>query len=337
MASQSRSGVIALDAMGGDRAPVACIDGAVRAVRAGFSVLLVGDEARLAPLLPRGVALPILHAPEVIGMEESPVSAVRRKPGASISVALQAVAEGRAVAAVTCGSTGAAMAASLFRLGRIPGVSRPGVSAVVPRVDGGQLVLLDLGANVDCKPEYLARFALMGHCYALAGQGLQAPRVGLLSNGHEPGKGNEQVRAAEALIRELPVNFIGQIEPTEAFRGGCDVLVCDGFVGNVMLKTVESTAEVVSRLLKEEILRYTAGRLGAWLLQGALGRFRKRTDYAEFGGGLLLGVRGVVVVGHGRSDGGAVFGAIQRASLLAGSGIIGELERTMASAGAGGG
>ncbi|MFT5679719.1 MAG: glycerol-3-phosphate acyltransferase PlsX [Myxococcota bacterium] len=323
--------------MGGDHAPEAIITGAVRAVRAGLSVLLVGDEARLAPLIPRGVSLPILHASEVIGMEESPVMAVRRKHDASVSVALQAVAEGRAVAAVTCGSTGAAMASALFRLGRIPGVSRPGVSAVVPRVDGGQLVLLDLGANVDCRPEHLARFALMGHCYAIAGQGLVAPRIGLLSNGHEAGKGNEQVRAAEILIRELPVNFIGQIEPTEAFRGGCDVLVCDGFVGNVMLKTVESTAEVVSRLLKEEIFRYTAGRLGAWLLQGALKRFRKRTDYAEFGGGLLLGVRGVVVVGHGRSDSGAVFGAIQLASQLASHGIVAQLEQTMASASISGG
>ena len=165
--------------MGGDSAPEAIIAGAVRASRAGFSVLLVGDEAQLAPLIPRGVSLPIQHAAEVIGMDESPVAAVRRKKGASISVALQAVAEGRAVGAVSCGSTGAAMAAALFRLGRIPGVSRPGVSAVVPRVDGGQLVLLDLGANVDCRPEHLARFALMGHCYAVAGQGLTAPRIGL--------------------------------------------------------------------------------------------------------------------------------------------------------------
>ncbi len=320
--------------MGGDHAPDAIVAGAVRAVRAGFSVLLVGDEAQLAPLIPRGVSLPIQHAAEVIGMDESPVAAVRRKKDASVSVALQAVAEGRAAGAVSCGSTGAAMAAALFRLGRIPGVSRPGVSAVVPRVDGGQLVLLDLGANVDCRPEHLARFALMGHCYAVAGQGIEAPRIGLLSNGHEAGKGNEQVRGAERLIRALPVNFIGQIEPTEAFRGGCDVLVCDGFVGNVMLKTVESTAEVVSRLLKEEIVRYTAGRLGAWLLQGALRRFRKRTDYAEFGGGLLLGVKGVVVIGHGRSDSGAVFGAIQQASQLASHGIVAQLEQTMAAASA---
>ena len=321
--------------MGGDNAPEATIAGAVRAVRAGFSVLLVGDEAQLRPKIPRGVSLPILHAPEVISMDEPPVSAVRRKTGASVSVALQAVAEGRAAAAVTCGSTGAAMAAALFRLGRISGVRRPGVSAVVPRVDGGQLVLLDLGANVDCRPDHLARFALMGHSYAVAAQGLERPRIGLLSNGHEAGKGNDQVRAAESLIAELPVHFIGQIEPTEAFRGGCDVLVCDGFVGNIMLKTVESTAEVVSRLLKEEILRHASGRLGAWLLQGALKRFRKRTDYGEFGGGLLLGVKGVVVVGHGRSDSSAVFGAIHRARQLASQRIVAQLEETMADASVG--
>ena len=328
---QTRAGVIALDAMGGDNAPEVAIEGAVRAVRAGFSVLLVGDEARLRPLMPRGVSIPIRHAPEVIGMNEPPVAAVRRKRQASISLALKAVADGEAVAAVTCGSTGAAMAASVFSLGRIPGVSRPGVCAVVPRVDGGQLVLLDLGANVDCRPEHLARFALMGHSFAAASQALERPRIGLLSNGHEAGKGNEQVRAAAGLIAALPVNFVGHIEPTEAFRGGCDVLICDGFVGNIMLKTVEATAEVVARLLREEILRDATGRLGGWLLSEALKRFRKRTDYAEFGGGLLLGVRGVVVVGHGRSDSSAVLGAIHRACQHAAQDIPVRLEQTMAA------
>ena len=302
---------VALDVMGGDHAPEALVDGAVMAARQGCSVLLVGDAAAIRAQMPADIELPVIDAPDVVGMDEAPAAAVRRKPEASINRAVGAIPGGEACAAVCCGNTGAAMAASLFGLGRLPGVQRPAVTSVVPRTDGGRLVLLDLGANVDCRPEHLAQFALMGHAFARGVLGQSRPAVGLLSNGSEAGKGNELVRAASALVEALPINYVGNIEPLEAFRGGCDVLVCDGFVGNVMLKTAEATAEVVGALLKEEILRDLSGKAGAWLLQGAFRRFRDRTDYAAVGGALLLGVNGVVVVGHGRSDARAVASAIR--------------------------
>jgi len=306
-------GPVALDAMGGDRAPEAQVAGAVRAVRAGVPVLLVGDEARLRPLIPKDVDIPIRHAPDAVSMDDAPTTVVRKKPQASVRLAMAAVKAGDAIAAVSCGNTGAVMAASMVELGRIPGVTRPAVTTVVPRLDGGALVILDLGANVDCKAEQLGQFAVMGHVFARDVQGIVQPRVGLLSNGEEVGKGNAQVQAAVEVIESLPVHFVGQVEPTAAFRGACDVLVCDGFVGNVMLKSVEATVEIVSKLLKEEIRRRPSARLGAWLISGAFRRFRARTEYAAIGGAQLLGVDGVVVVGHGRADAEAVASAIHRA------------------------
>lgn len=316
--------------MGGDHAPEVTLAGAVAAARAGLSVLLVGDEAMIRPQLPRGLDLQIRHAPEVIGMGDAPVAAVRQHPGASLCQAVQAVSEGQAAAAVSCGNTGAVMAAAVILCGRMARVRRPCLTTVIPRSDGGQLVLLDLGANVDCQPRHIAQFAQLGHGYASLALDLPRPRIGLLSNGDEPGKGNEQVRAAEALIAKLPLNFVGQIEPPVALGGGCDVLVCDGFVGNVMLKTVEATAEVVGSLLREELLRQPLDRLGAWLLRGALARFRKRINYGAFGGGMLLGIEGVVIVGHGRSDAGAVCGALLRADQYTRQGLLPRLHEVLA-------
>ncbi|MCB9778867.1 MAG: phosphate acyltransferase PlsX [Alphaproteobacteria bacterium] len=310
-------GPVALDAMGGDGAPETMISGAVAAVRQGLDVVVVGDPERLAPLIPAGVSLPIEPAAGVVSMDSGRVAAaVRATPEPSVSVAMRMVREGRACAAVSCGHTGATMAAGLFRLGRLAGVERPAVTMVVPRTDGGRLVVLDLGANVDCRPSQLLQFALMGHAYAQGVAGLPSPRVGLLSNGEEPGKGDERVREAGELIaafaeRSGAIRFVGNVEPLGAFRGDCDVLVCDGFVGNVMLKTVEATAEVVTHIVREEILKTTTAKAGAWLLRPALRRVRERTDYSSQGGALLLGVDGVVVVGHGRSDATAVRSALQ--------------------------
>jgi len=304
---------IAVDAMGGDRAPHTLVAGAVRAIRLGIPVLLVGDESVLRPMIPRDVDLPIRHAPEVVGMGESPSTAVRKKPDSSIRQVMQAVADGEASAAVSCGNTGAAMAAALVVLGRIDGVDRPAVTTVVPRTDGGKLVILDLGANVDCRPVHLGQFAVMGHVFARDVLGIPDPAIGLLSNGEESGKGNDLVRAAAPHLERADIHYVGQVEPTAAFRGAVDVLVCDGFVGNVMLKSVEATVEVVGKLLKEEILRRPSAKFGAWLLQGALRRYRNRTEYAAIGGAQLLGVDGVVVVGHGRADAEAVASAIRLA------------------------
>lgn len=321
---------VALDAMGGDHAPKALVAGAVQAVREGLPVLLVGDEAALAPLVPRGLDLPVRHAPPLQHGPEGPVAAVRRQEGSSVRQAVAAVEDGAASAAVSCGHTGAVMAAALFGLGRVPGVERPAVTRALPRTDGGQLVVLDLGANVDCKPSHLAQFALMGSAYAREALGMPAPRVGLLSNGVEEGKGNELVRESVDGIAALGLDFVGRIEPQDALRGGCDVLVCDGFVGNVLLKTVEATADVVGTLLREEILRYPSARLGAWLLQGAFRRFRARTDWSSFGGAQLLGVRGVVLVGHGRSDAAAVAATLRHAAHCARQGLDQHLARALA-------
>ncbi len=322
---------IAVDAMGGDRAPDIAVGGAIRAAEQGLPVILVGPEGDLARRIPRGLPLTIAHAAEHVSDSERPATAVRRRPDASINVAMRLVSDKRARAVVSCGPTGAIMTAALLGLGRLPGVLRPAVTVVVPRMDGGRLVLLDMGANVDCRPEMLAQFALMGHCYARQVLGTARPRVGLLSNGEEDTKGNDLVRRARPLVAELPVRFAGSVEPLAAFRGACDVLVCDGFVGNVMLKTVEATVEIVTSLLRQEIRRHPSARFGAWLLTSALRRFREQADYAAVGGALLLGVGGVVVVGHGRSDDRAVHGAIRQAHGCAGEGLS---ERIAAAVGA---
>lgn len=311
---------VALDAFGGDRAPDAIVEGAVLASRQGTRVLLVGDADKLRGKVPRG--MDVVHAPEVVGMDEPASTPIRKKPGASIRRIFELVRDGQAVAAVTCGHSGAAMAAALHVLGPVPGVDRPPLCTVVPRKDGGQLVLLDLGANVDCKPAHLAQFAVLGDAYARAVLGLQRPRVGLLANGEEPGKGNLQVRAAWPELEALDLEFVGNVEPLGALRGECDVLVCDGFVGNVMLKTVEGTVEVVGRVLREEIRRRPGAQLGAWLLGGAIRRFRQRTTYDAVGGALLLGVEGVAIVGHGRADARAVASAIRYARSCAEAGLV---------------
>lgn len=322
---------VAVDAMGGDRAPEVVIEGALQAAREGYPVALVGDLAKL-PAAPAGLPLSLHHAPDAIGMDEHPAVAARRRPESSARVALRLVRDGLARAALSCGSTGAWMAASLIELGRVPGVERPAVCAALPRADGGRLVLLDLGATVDTRPEQLAQFAVMGQVFAKAVLGVASPRVGLLSNGGERSKGNEAVKAADRALEGLPLDYAGPMEPTTAFRGGCDVLVCDGFVGNVLLKTAEATAELVGGLLKQEVLREPQHRLAAWLLAPALKRLRSQLDYKAVGGGQLLGINGVVLVGHGRSDARAVTAAIRHAHHCAGEDLRGRIAAGIARA-----
>ncbi len=314
---------IALDAFGGDRAPDAMLEGALLASRQGIPVVLVGDANRLKGRVPRGME--VLHAPDVVGMDEPSSTPIRRKPASSIRRIFELVRDGQASAAVTCGHSGAAMASALYVLKRLPGVDRPPLATVVPRRDGGHLVMLDLGANVDCKPAMLAQFAVLGDAYARAVLKIERPRVGLLANGEEESKGNDQVRRAWPEIEALDLNFVGNIEPLGAFRGECDVLVCDGFVGNVMLKTVEGTVEVMGRILKEEIRRRPSAQVGAWLLSGAWRRFRQRTTYDSVGGALLLGVDGVSVVGHGRADARAVASALRYANSVVDAGLLAAL------------
>jgi glycerol-3-phosphate acyltransferase PlsX len=311
---------IALDAFGGDASPGVVLAGAALAARQGYPVVVVGDAERLRGQVPRG--LEVVHAPEVVTMDDPAHAPLRKKPRASIRRIFELVQEGAVAGAVTCGHSGAAMVAAMHVLGTVEGVERPPLCTVVPRSDGGQLVLLDLGANVDCKSEHLAQFAVLGDAYARAVLQLPRPRVGLLSNGEEPGKGNQQVRAAHAALEALDLDFLGNIEPLGALRGDCDVLVCDGFVGNVMLKTVEGTVEVVSKILREELRAHPLTRLGAWLLSGALKRSRQRTAYDAVGGALLLGVNGVAVVGHGRADARAVASAVRYAHGCVEAGLV---------------
>lgn len=308
---------VAVDAMGGDHAPDAIVDGAVMAVSQGIDVVLVGDEPRVRALLPRGSKIAVVHAPDVVGMDEGAVAAVRKKPDSSLRRCMALVKSGQASSVMSCGNTGAVLVASVLDLGVREGVERPAIATLLPRSDGGTLVLLDAGANVDCRPEMLASFALLGAEFARS-RGMPAPRVGLLANGEEASKGNAQGRAALPLILALPLVCVGNVEPHAAMAGACDVLVCDGFVGNVLLKGVEAAAETVVHLLRDEIRRNPSARFGAWLTSRAFGRFRKRVQWQAYGGGVLLGVDGTVVVGHGRANAEAVAAAIRTARDAAG-------------------
>lgn len=323
---------VAIDAMGGDHAPAAIVAGAVKAARAGQSVLLVGDRAQLAPLVPRGVRLEIVHAPDAVVMGEGGAG-LRSRSDLSVRVAMRLVAQGRASAVVSCGDTAATLFAAVIELGVLEGVERPAIATVLPRTDGGRLVLLDAGANVDCRPEQLACFALLGAAYADT-LGVHDPRVGLLSNGEEDGKGNMQARATLPLLRSLPMRVVGYVEPQTAMEGACDVLVCDGFVGNVMLKAAEGAVGVGVHMLKDAMRGRPASWVSATLLRGVLRRFRDRVAWDAHGGALLLGVGGVVVVGHGRANEAAVCAATGLASSAAEADLVTALGRRLACRGA---
>ena len=307
---------IVIDAMGGDHAPEAIVEGALIAARSRLARLtLVGDEARLRPLLGptcgHDFGIEVVHASQVIGMDEAPAQALRAKKDASITVAMRMVKEGKADAVVAAGSTGAAMAAALMVLGRIPGIERPAIAVVLPTT-GGPCVLLDVGANVDAKPTYLAQFALMGGIYHQAVFKAAAPRVGLFNIGEEEGKGNEQAKEAYGLIKALPgLNFIGNVEGRDLPAGKADVVVCDGFVGNGLLKLAEGMALLLMDMMKQEIARDWRGKLGALFMKPNLRALKRRLDYAEYGGAPLLGVNGVCIIGHGSSKALGVYHTIR--------------------------
>jgi len=295
--------------MGGDHAPEAIVAGAKLAASQGVSIILVGDEEVLKPLVAEAAGVVIEHASEQVEMSDRAAEAFRRKPNSSLKKTLELVSEGRASAAVSCGHSGALVIAAVLLLRTVEGVERPAIATVLPRSDGGRLVLLDAGANVDCRPEVLAGFAALGVNYARV-LGVEDPRVGVLANGREDGKGNALVQAALPLIREMPITVVGNVEPADALAGMCDVLVCDGFVGNILIKSAEAAVDTVLDLLRREIRKSTLARLGAALVTGALKRFRSHVAWDAHGGGILLGVNGVVVVGHGRANPEAVNAAI---------------------------
>lgn len=292
--------------MGGDFAPDEIVKGALSAAREGLAeILLVGDQNRLDPLLKgvdlASVRLSVVHASEVIEMGETPTSALRQKRDASITVAMRLVKDGKADGVVAAGSTGAAMAAALMTLGRIPGIERPAIAVVMPTAQG-PAVLIDIGANVDSRPSYLQQFAIMGSVYARTIFKLERPRVGLFNIGEEESKGNDLTLKAHQLLKHTPeVNFIGNVEGRDFPAGKADVVVCDGFVGNGLLKFAEGLALLLMDMMREEMLRDWRGKLGAWLMKPNLRRLKRRVDYAEWGGAPLLGVNGICIIGHGSS------------------------------------
>jgi glycerol-3-phosphate acyltransferase PlsX len=306
---------IAVDAMGGDHAPQAIVAGAVEASRQlGVGVILVGDkesvQRELPSPLPADARIRIHHASQVIGMGESPATGLRRKPQASIPVAADLVKQGEAAGFVSAGNSGAVMASAVWAFGTLEGVERPAIGLIMPGRNE-PWILLDAGANADCRPTHLLHFALMGSLYAQRLLGRADPRVALLSIGHEPSKGNELTRAAYPLLQEAPVNFVGNLEGNDLLAGRADVIVCDGFVGNIILKAVEGVGETLGSLLREELYRQPIYALGRALLAPALRAFKKKSDYAEYGGALLLGVNGVCVISHGRSSPRAVVNAVR--------------------------
>ncbi|RMH31095.1 MAG: phosphate acyltransferase PlsX [Nitrospirae bacterium] len=317
---------IALDTMGGDYGVGPAVEGAVQAAREwGIKVILVGDQAQLKRQLDslrgRRSELEICHASQVVEMHEPPSTIARKKRDSSIWVATDLVKSGRANAVVSAGNTGATMVAAFLLLGTIKGVERPAIAASLPTRQG-TAVMLDVGATVDCTPQQLYQFGVMGSEYAKHVLETSRPRVGLLSIGEEDTKGNEVTKEAFRLLKNSSLNFIGNVEGRDVYSGNADVIVCDGFLGNVALKISEGLADAIKKMLMKEIANSRIGRIGYLFLAGPLLRLRRRVDYAEFGGAPLLGVNGVCMICHGRSSAKAFKNALARASMLVEKGLI---------------
>jgi len=334
---------IAVDAMGSDKAPKPEVDGAIVAARHyDVEVLLVGQEhlirqeLKFHPLWKR-LPIQIVPASEVIGMHEKAAQAVRSKRDSSMRVGLRLVRDGKATGFVSAGNTGACMATAKMVLGALPGVDRPALAAVFPTAQGTATILIDVGANVDSKPQNLQQFAIMGDVYfrtifADRFEHADRPRVGVLSVGEEETKGNELSREAYKLIRELPLNFVGNVEGRDLFNGKADVLVCDGFVGNVALKITEGMAETVRFLLRQSLQATITRQVGFMLSRQAFVDFKKRLDYSEYGGAPLLGIKGVCIISHGSSNGNAMKNAIRVAAEFANSKLNHVIEQQIAEA-----
>lgn len=305
---------IVVDAMGSDTYPIPEVQAAFEASkRYEIEILLVGQEEKLKPLMEKQEPNPnvhLIHAPEVLEMTDKPARSARRKSDNSMAVGMDLVKFGEGDAFVTAGNTGGAMVNALFRLGRIRGVKRPGLSAILP-TKTGHAVVIDIGANADCKPLYLSQFGVMGSIYAESVLGTKNPRVALLSNGEEKGKGNQLVKDTYSLFEESALNFFGNAEPKELFGGEVDVVISDGFTGNVLVKSSEAVAELLLDILKEELTRTLRTKVGAALAMPAFKNVKQLLDPRELGAAPLLGIDGLVFVGHGRSDALALINAIR--------------------------
>ena len=323
--------IIALDGMGGDHAPGEIINGALESLAAysDIHIHIYGDEKAMAPYLQEHDRLKVVHCTEVIEAEDEPVRAIRRKKDASMVRMAQAVKDGEAGAGVSAGNTGALMAAGLFIVGRIDGIERPALAQALPTVDGKGFVLLDLGANADAKPSQLGQYAVMGSIYAEKVRGIANPRVGLLNIGTEEGKGNELTKAAYDILKEAPINFIGNVESRDLLTSVADVVVTDGFTGNMVLKTIEGTALGFFTMLKEVYMTSVKTKLSVALVKNELGGLKKKMDYAEYGGAGLFGLNAPIIKAHGSSNANAIYNAIRQARTMVEFDVSGTIRQTI--------
>ena len=309
---------IAIDAMGGDHAPKEAVLGAVEAVKdfKDIEILLVGDEQQINQYLTPHERISVLHTDEQILATDEPVRAVRRKKQASMVLAAQQVADGHADACISAGNTGALMAAGLFVVGRIKGIERPALAPTLPTLNGDGFVLLDVGANAEARAEHLLQFAIMGSIYAEKVRGIEKPRVGLLNIGTEDKKGNDLTKAAFALMKEAPIHFVGNVESRDLMNGVADVVVTDGFTGNMVLKTTEGTAMAVFKMLKESLMSSVRSKLAAAILKPEFKEIKAKMDYSEHGGAALFGLKSPVIKAHGSSDARAFYSAIRQTKTM---------------------
>jgi phosphate acyltransferase len=324
--------------MGGDRGPEMAILGALAAVQEQneLSVILVGPQAVLEPQLTEKASgrsellqrISIHHASDVITMDESPVDAVRKKKEATVVVGFDLVRNGQAKALVSAGNSGATMAAAVKKLGRLPGISRPGIASFFPTLKK-PVMLMDIGANVDCRPQHLYQFAVMASSCSRLLLDLEHPRIGLLSIGEETGKGNALVKEAHELLKRSPLNFIGNVEGRDVYKGDVDVIVCDGFVGNISLKISEGLADAAMQMLKKEIMNTWRAKIGYLLIREAFAAFKKKVDYAEYGGAPLLGINGTGIICHGTSNAIAIRNAIEVAANMVRNGVNDAIVRSL--------
>ena len=319
---------VAVDAMGGDNGPEPIVLGALEALDANenLKVILVGNKEEIQKYLPINKNIEILHCEDVIGMNESATDALKRRDS-SIFKAVELVRQKKADAVVSAGHSGSTMSLATLRMGRLPNILRPAIATLMPSKDGARTLVLDVGANVDSKPEHLLQFAIMGKAYASDVLGLSKPRVGLLANGEENTKGNDVTKETYKLLEKLKdFNFIGNVEGNDVFNGSVDVVVCDGFVGNVLLKTSEGVADSISTFLKKSIKKSFVAKLGSAFMLGAFRSLKKEIDYAEYGGAPLLGVNGCAIISHGKSNSKAIKNAIYQAIRFIESGVNNDIK-----------
>lgn len=309
---------LAVDGMGGDNAPQAIVEGVLMALEdfPKLEIDLYGDEQKMAPYLKSHNRLTIVHCTEVVEADDDPARAVRRKKDSSMARMLDAVAEGKADACLSAGNTGALMAGGLFKVGRIEGVARPALATTLPTMNGDGFLMLDLGANADAKPENLLQYAIMGDIYVKKVRGIASPRVGLLNIGTEDKKGNELTKAAFSFLSEANFNFEGNVESRELLNGVADVVVTDGFTGNMVLKSIEGTAGTLFKMLKETFFASTKTKIAAALVKNDLKQLKEKMDYTEYGGAALFGLKAPVIKAHGSSNPRAIYSAIKQASIM---------------------